>query len=379
MRFLHFLLGRCNPDSANGVDKTAYYLSRYQAELNNDVCVFSLSHKEELKIPGVQVRNFPPNKSSFSLPDKLTDALEKWNPDIVHLHSAFIPQNVILAKYLNRKRIPYIITPNGAMSPYLLRKSWYFKILFRALLEIPYFNKAEFVHVVSENEVKDLRKNKIRTKTLIAPNGIDLNALPDDLNPDYLFQKYPQLKNKKIFLFLGRLNIVQKGLDLLIQGFQRTKNDLKDSALILVGPDWKGALTKINRWIEHYGLENSVLPIGPVYGKEKYDIIAGADIFVHTSRWEGLPFSVLEALGCGKPCLLTEATNLGVYLTTHKAGYLSKTNPDDIANNLRAFAKLGDKDILEMGNNAKHLASAEFDWKKIASNLTNSIKDSFER
>jgi len=374
MRILHFLLGRCNPDSANGVDKTAYYLSRYQAELNNEVCVFSLSPKEELKIPGVHVQNFPPSKSSFSLPDKLIEALKDWGPDLVHLHSAFIPQNVVLAKYLTRKGVPYIITPNGAMSPYLLKKSWYFKIPFRTVLETPYFNKAKFVHVVSEKEVTDLRINKIKTKTLIAPNGIDLNTIPGNLNSDYLFQKYPQLENKRIFLFLGRLNIIQKGLDLLIQGFYRAKDNLKGSTLILVGPDWKGSLAKINKWIQQYGLEESVLPIGPAYGKDKFDIIASSDIFVHTSRWEGLPFSVLEALACGKPCLLTDATNLGEYLANYNAGYLVKNQPGDIAEKFNRFANMNDREIDIMGNNAKELALKEFDWKTIAYNLTNSIR-----
>lgn len=374
MRILHFLLGRCSPDSANGVDKTAYYLSYYQAQMGNTVGIFSLSSKEDLPIPGVFVKNFPPNKFPFSLPAELFESLDKWKADFVHLHSAFIPQNIILAKYLNRKGIPYLITPNGALSPYLLRNSWYFKIPFRGFLEIPYFNKAKLVHAVSNKEVQDLRKNEIKTQAVVAPNGIDIHTIPADLNPNYLLQKYPFLKDKKIFLFLGRLNIVQKGLDLLIKGFYHAKTDLKDSALVLVGPDWKGSRAKINRWIEQYGLEESVYPIGPAYGKEKFDIIASSDVFVHTSRWEGLPFAVLEALACGKPCLLTEATNLGDYLVNYNAGYLVKNEPGDIAEKLSRLGNMNDKEINLLGNNAKDLAFKEFDWKTIAGNLTDSIK-----
>ena len=37
MRIVHFILGRCNPDSANGVDKTAYYLSKTQTSMGHQV------------------------------------------------------------------------------------------------------------------------------------------------------------------------------------------------------------------------------------------------------------------------------------------------------------------------------------------------------
>jgi len=56
MRIAHVLLGRCNPDSANGVDKTVYYLAHHQASLGSQVAVFSLTVKEPIPIPGAEVR-----------------------------------------------------------------------------------------------------------------------------------------------------------------------------------------------------------------------------------------------------------------------------------------------------------------------------------
>ena len=60
MRIAHVLLGRCNPDSANGVDKTVYHLARHQAALGAEVAVFSLTAKEPLTVfgDGSQTRSF---------------------------------------------------------------------------------------------------------------------------------------------------------------------------------------------------------------------------------------------------------------------------------------------------------------------------------
>jgi len=80
MRIVHFLVGRCNPDSANGVDKTVYYLAKHQAVLGHDVAVFSLTTKLPLSIPGVEVRCFAPRRVPLRLPTELLDALIKRQP-----------------------------------------------------------------------------------------------------------------------------------------------------------------------------------------------------------------------------------------------------------------------------------------------------------
>ena len=55
LRIAHFILGRCNPDSANGVDQAVYHFARTQAALGHPVAVFSLTEKPALPIPGVTV------------------------------------------------------------------------------------------------------------------------------------------------------------------------------------------------------------------------------------------------------------------------------------------------------------------------------------
>ncbi len=60
MRIAHVLLGRCNPDGANGVDEAVYHLSRHQAALGAEVGIVSLTVKEPIPVPGVEVKDLPP-------------------------------------------------------------------------------------------------------------------------------------------------------------------------------------------------------------------------------------------------------------------------------------------------------------------------------
>lgn len=95
MRVAHLILGRCNPDSANGVDKTVYYLSSRQAALGAEVAVFSLTAKEPLPVPGAEVRTFPPPSGKLGrlwpvVPGRLLEEVLGWGPDLVHFHSVHI-------------------------------------------------------------------------------------------------------------------------------------------------------------------------------------------------------------------------------------------------------------------------------------------------
>ena len=91
MRIAHFLPGRCNPDSANGVEKVVYNLTRQLATLNHQVALFSLTAKPPIPIPGVDVLAYPPERIPFMLPQNLLYDLRGWRPDIVHLHSVYSP------------------------------------------------------------------------------------------------------------------------------------------------------------------------------------------------------------------------------------------------------------------------------------------------
>jgi glycosyltransferase involved in cell wall biosynthesis len=232
MRIAHFLLGRSNPRSANGVDKTVYYLSQALASLGQDVGVFSVSDLAPVPVPGADVRTYAPRRlpsprrsspdgagprNPFSLPRGMHHDLLAWRPDVVHFHSVYIPEAVWIARRLRAEGIPYCVSPHGALLPESQRhrRRWR-KQLSTALLEGRYLRGASFLHMVSGREAQELRARGPGPPLVVAHNGFDLSVMPERPDPALLLRQFPELRGKRVVGYLGRLDTGPKGLDLLL-------------------------------------------------------------------------------------------------------------------------------------------------------------------
>jgi len=206
----------------------------------------------------------------------------------------------------------------------------------------------------------------VHIQSVVIPNGIDLTTLPTQTDFTLLRRRFPVLGDKRIFLFLGRLDTAHKGLDLLLEAFAIAA--LPEARLVLVGPDWRGSLSRLQEQTTQLGLADRVVFTGPIYGEEKWAYLAGADIFLHPSRWEGSSFSVLEALAMGKPVLVSQAADPGE-LGTLKAGLIVEPNMEALTSALRDLAMTDQEDLVQMGEQAKKIVKEHYCWRNIAKNI----------
>lgn len=365
MRIAHVLLGRCNPDSANGVDKTVYYLARHQAALGAEVAVFSLTAKEPIPVPGAEVRVLPPPSGRLEGlwpggPKRLLEELLGWKPDLVHFHSVHIGPFIGLGKALRRRGVPYVVTPNGGFAPGRLARVGPEVRAYIRLLERPYLEGARFVHAVSRNDLEGLSSLGVRARVVVVPNGLDLDSVPVRVDVDLLRRRFPGLQGKRVFLFLGRL-------DLLLEAFAAAR--LPEAALVLVGPDWRGSLARLREQARRLGLEERVVFAGPAFGEEKWAYLAGADVFVHPSRWEGFSFSVLEALAMGKPVLVSRAADPNGEIGTFGAGVVAEPRVAELSQGLARLLGLRPEEVDRMGRRARALVEERYSWRGIVVQL----------
>jgi glycosyltransferase involved in cell wall biosynthesis len=198
------------------------------------------------------------------------------------------------------------------------------------------------------------------------PNGIDLAAVPRKVDVSLLHRRYPKIAGRRVFLFLGRLDPLHKGLDLLLEAFAQAV--AYNFALVIVGPDWQGSMAWLRSRAEALGLGGRVIFTGPAYGREKWSYLAGGDVFVHTSRWEGFAFSVLEALAMGKPVLASTGADPERKINKQGAGFTVPATAKDVAKAIHCLAQLSNEELLRMGSQARAMAE-EYDWKHIARSL----------
>ena len=107
---------------------------------------------------------------------------------------------------------------------------------------------------------------------------------------------------------------------------------------------------------------------GPWFGEEKLRLLHQSDAFIHTSRYEGLPTSVLEAAGIGLPVILSTPTNLGAFFAEREAGiHIEINDADSVAEALKEAEDLKTLSRLKkMGDTARSIIENEINWENIA-------------
>ena len=167
-------------------------------------------------------------------------------------------------------------------------------------------------------------------------------------------------------LYIGRLEIYIKGIDLLINAAKINEDYLlkHNCKISIYGPDLYGRFKNVQKLISGNQLDDLVILNHEIKGKEKEEILINSSLFIQTSRLEGMPMGILEALSYGIPCIVTEGTAIGDYINDYDAGWVAKTNDEDIAVKIKQAIEEKDKWI-EKGKNARRLIEEKFSWNKI--------------
>lgn len=156
-------------------------------------------------------------------------------------------------------------------------------------------------------------------------------------------------KKKKI-LSVGRL-AYQKNHEVLINAFSLLAKDHLDWNLVIVGEG--EARPELEKQIETLNLTDRVFLEG--YHKSPDIYYNDADIFCLSSRWEGFPNTLAEAMAHGLPCIGFEGCcGTADLIQSGDNGYLAQGN--DSAITLKEALKkiiMNDQERIEMGNNAR--------------------------
>jgi glycosyltransferase involved in cell wall biosynthesis len=384
LRIAHVINEPFGSESANGVQQVVYCLAQAQAALGEAVAVFSREDGTHLLGIAAEALSRPPRTTPAGggslrhrllsrYPDQgLAQNVVAWMPDIVHFHSVHIPRNVWLASHLVQSAIPYCVTVHGALFPAALQRGRMKKALFSHLVERRYLNDAQFIHAVSRTEAEVIRRHGMEPPVVVVPNGLPPDAGVQPSRPDALYEGRPWLRDRQVFMFIGRLDPWQKGLDLLIEGFASA--GLRDAALVLVGPDCGNSRSTLAALADRLGVASVLAFTGPAFGEARANLFAAADVFVHPSRWEGLSLSVLAAAAAGKPCLITREADPLSALERADAALIVDASVSSIAAGLRHAATIGREALEEMGTRARRVARDHFTWPAIAGRLVEAYR-----
>lgn len=116
-----------------------------------------------------------------------------------------------------------------------------------------------------------------------------------------------------------------------------------DVLFVLAGPWQDRSVEKeVLEFVERHGIRDSVLRTGPVFGKDKENLLAGSDIFVFPSHYplEAMSLVVLEAMRAGLPVITSDIGSLPEVVIDGKTGFvIPPRDPERLAEKIVRLAK----------------------------------------
>lgn len=161
--------------------------------------------------------------------------------------------------------------------------------------------------VPSESVARQIEAAGGRSEIVVADNFV---SVPPPIAQEAARGRLQLPNDRRIALFLGRLDTAQKGLDRLAAALVRHGDSLGDWLFLFVGDGAGRPLIEALSGPTGGGLAVRSVP----WTDDAPSYLAAADLLFMPSRWEGVPLVMLEAMACGLPILASEIDVFREYL-----------------------------------------------------------------
>lgn len=350
-----------------GAAGVPYYLSKELARRGHKVTLYTsdLKLSKEYLTIDAEIHAF---KTWLSLagfqatPGMISRAEEETRHyNVIHMHNYRTFQNIVMHYYAKRYNVPYVLQAHGSLTTFFQKEK--LKKIFDAIWGYKILRDASKFIAVTQLEIEHYKSMGIdEDKIVVIPNGIDLSEFDNLPKRGEFKKKYNLGSNQKVILYLGRIHKT-KGLDLLVRAFAGLSESLTDARLVIVGSD-DGYLSSLRSLIANLKVDTSILFTGPLYGQEKLEAYVDADVYALPSSYEIFGITILEALACGTPIVMTGACGIADVIDG-QAGLVVPYDEELLRKALLDI--LGDdQKRQQFSEKGKLLVREKFNWRNIA-------------
>ena len=375
MRILHLAtwIGR----RSGGIGPVVCGLAQGLHSLKYDVAIWTLDSVEAIAeavrandLEGCIVRcpSLGPSRFGYSpVAERMVSNTAGRQIDILHQHSIWTANTRVANRWRWLYQRPTVVSLHGTLEPYALSRSRWKKRLATSLYEGENLQRASCLHALSMTEAKDIQDYGLRNPIAVIPNGVPEAWLHSSGDAHRFRTQHSISDGKRILLFLSRLH-PKKGLPLLFEAISSAQSQLKDWHLVIAGPDERGHRAELRSLSCRLGIQHMLQFVGPLFGQNKRDAFAAADVFVLPTRSEGSPVAVLESLAAGVPTLTTHGAPWEE-LQTYRCGWWVPIDSSSIQKALLEAVQLPKDELNAMGQRGRDLAQQHYTWEKIAKKL----------
>lgn len=287
----------------------------------------------------LDIRLFParwPYRLAFS--PSLYRALDEEVPhyDVVHTRMLFLFPHFAAYRRAVRHGIRYVVSPCGALDPYLRKRSRLVKAVAHVLWQRGMLESASAFHLESDEEARLVAEVAPRVPRVVVPAGIRWAHYQDLPAPSEFRRRYLAGDDRPVIMNLGRLSH-KKGIDILIRAFALVLRHVPGCWLVIVGPDDEGLMPRLQALADREGVASRVVFTGMLRGEDKLAALATADVWALLSHTESFGRAVAEALAAGLPTVISPGVNIAPDIAKARAGVVCKLTGEAFAAEITAL------------------------------------------
>lgn len=352
---------------AQAIDDHVFSLSRSQSERGHDVTIIRPCGADEqpgkFHRDGYRLIRKPTsveilgNKFSVGVASFLANTT---NYDVIHAHSHLFFSTNIASAVGHLKDTPLAITNHGIHSQSV--PEWFSRAYLRTLGRWTY-NWADLIFCYSSIDERRLRKFGIHPEIEVIHNGIDTSQFTPNGPASELIDH-----DQPVVLFAGRLVDGKRPLD-AIKAIERIGNSHLNVQLYICGDGPNRS--QLQRYVINRGLLDDVHFLGQVSSDEMPKVYRSADVLLLTSRAEGFPRVVLEAMASGIPVITSDLPQLRQFV--QEAGYtVGIGDINGYADRLERLLSSEESRTM-LGERGREIVVSNFRWEQLVSRTTDAL------
>ena len=325
----------------------------------------NLRQVEDRPVPeGVEIIQWAGGQREFRWRDvpklvlSLRQVIKRIQPDLIHAGPI---QTAAFIAVLTGFRPILTMSWGFDLMEYIHRGKWWKWVTRYVLKRSTYFTSDA---MVTRNTAVEYGMDP--EKTVVFPWGVDLA---------HFTQK--KWKEEETFtLFCNRSWESRYGVDVLARAFVKVAQSKPELSLILLGGGSQGG--RIRQILLRGGVLDQVTFGGQISQTELPRWYHWADVYISPSHVDGSSVSLMEALACGLPCLVSDIPANKEWVTEGENGWLFNDGNVNALVEKIMLAIDQRKELHKMGSAARAVAEARADWTKNSTKLMQAYKQALQ-
>ncbi len=280
---------------------------------------------------------------------------QRDNYDAVLVHGIWDYSTIGAWLALRGSQTPFFVYAHGMLDPWFrtnltgyCKKSIYWLLLGRHI-----FREAHGILYLTEAERHLARYSfsPYLCRELLAPHGTQRPGLTDTAREAFL-RHFPQVRGRKVLLFLGRIH-PKKGVQVLLDAFAEASVHAPSLHLVIAGTGDPQYLQLLQADTAEADLQHRITWTGYLTDHLRAGAFAVADAFILPSHGENFALSAVEALARGVPVLLSKRVNIVETVVQENAGFSAADNVEATRAMIHKWSQLSPETQLDLRRRAR--------------------------